>query len=69
MSLVPHDCNNWRDGSWQAISPTALHSWLAETHPSFSVQEAYLLALELQSEGQASGLAHFQWLWRCFQGV
>ena len=31
-SWVPRDCNNWRDSSWQATTPRALHKQQTETH-------------------------------------
>lgn len=57
-SWVPWGCNNRKDSPWQAITPRhKTNSRLKHTSSRF-VKEAYLLVLELQPEGQDSGLAH-----------
>lgn len=48
-------CNNLKDGFWQAATLRALRSRLKITS-SISVRKTHLLVLELQSEGQTSGL-------------
>lgn len=55
--MVLWDCNNQRDGSWQAAHP-GHHTDSrpnASPPPSLSVKEAYLLVVELQPERQVSG--------------
>ena len=50
-SRVPQDCNNWRDSSWQAATPRALHRGL--THPQPFCGRGLLAS---PAWGQASGL-------------
>ena len=68
-SLVPQECDNYRDNSGLATTPRTLHRQQTDTHPQRFHERCLLASPGALALGEGFRISHIQRLWRCSQGI